>query len=135
MGRHLHQFYIGGKFYDVPYAEPGFTRTIDEREVKLSDLGNKEIKKFQYEYDMGDGWEHELILEKTIEPDKKVSYPVCIDGRRNCPPEDCGGIPGDLPPKNSTTCNWSDSMVKHQTRRYGHEGETVFGGTDHRDYQ
>lgn len=93
-GGHLHQFYIGGKFYDVPYAEPGFTRTIDEREVKLSELGNKEIKKFRYEYDMGDGWEHELVLEKTIEPDKKVSYPVCIDGRRNCPPEDCGGIPG-----------------------------------------
>ncbi|MGB3112249.1 MAG: response regulator, partial [Candidatus Omnitrophota bacterium] len=44
-------------------------------------------------------------------------------------------VTGDLPPKNSTTCNWSDSMVKHQTRRYGHEGETVFGGTDHRDYQ
>jgi hypothetical protein len=93
-GGHLHQFYIGGKFYNVPYEEAGFTRTIDEREVKLSDLMKKEIKKFQYEYDMGDGWEHELILEKAIEPDKNVSYPACIDGKRACPPEDCGGIPG-----------------------------------------
>ena len=43
---------------------------------------------------MGDGWEHELVLENTIEPEKNVIYPVCIDGKRNCPPEDCGGIPG-----------------------------------------
>ncbi|MEC5325093.1 plasmid pRiA4b ORF-3 family protein [Aurantimonas sp. A3-2-R12] len=24
-----------------------------------------------------------------------VSYPVCITGKRNCPPEDCGGVWGN----------------------------------------
>lgn len=23
-----------------------------------------------------------------------VSYPICVTGKRNCPPEDCGGVWG-----------------------------------------
>ena len=47
-----------------------------------------------YEYDFGDGWEHTLILEKVIDPDPDMKYPVCLTGERNCPPEDCGGAYG-----------------------------------------
>ena len=47
-----------------------------------------------YEYDFGDDWQHALLLEKIIPRDPLVTYPVCIGGRRACPPEDCGGIPG-----------------------------------------
>jgi len=50
--------------------------------------------KITYEYDMGDSWMHEIVLEKITEPEKGKYYPVCIDGEKNCPPEDCGGFPG-----------------------------------------
>jgi len=54
----------------------------------------KEKDVLLYEYDFGDGWEHEIILEKIIEEDEKNQIPRCIDGKQNCPPEDCGGIWG-----------------------------------------
>jgi len=47
-----------------------------------------------YEYDFGDGWSHELILEGVILAEKGRRYPVCIEGEQACPPEDCGGVPG-----------------------------------------
>ena len=50
--------------------------------------------KFLYEYDFGDGWEHELLLEKMLPKDMETRYPICLAGKRACPPEDCGGIWG-----------------------------------------
>ena len=42
-------------------------------------------------YDFGDGWEHDILVEKILPIEKGIHYPVCIDGKRACPPEDCGG--------------------------------------------
>ena len=42
-------------------------------------------------HDFGDGWEHSIVLEKVLEPEPGRAYPVCVGGKRNCPPEDCGG--------------------------------------------
>lgn len=47
-----------------------------------------------YTYDFGDTWEHAILLEKRLPADASVHYPVCIGGKRACPPEDCGGIYG-----------------------------------------
>ncbi len=47
-----------------------------------------------YEYDFGDGWEHELVLEDVLPRTKGEKYPKCVSGERACPPEDCGGIMG-----------------------------------------
>ncbi|MDZ7725918.1 MAG: plasmid pRiA4b ORF-3 family protein [candidate division KSB1 bacterium] len=51
-------------------------------------------EKIIYEYDFGDGWEHDIVLEKILAFDEDTQYPVCLDGEMNCPPEDCGGAFG-----------------------------------------
>jgi hypothetical protein len=48
----------------------------------------------QYEYDFGDGWEHEVILEAMSPRQRGKRYPLCLGGARSCPPEDCGGVGG-----------------------------------------
>ncbi|HCU57619.1 MAG TPA: hypothetical protein DF984_05250, partial [Anaerolineaceae bacterium] len=46
-------------------------------------------------YDMGDGWEHEIIVEESqSESELEKLSPICISGKRACPPEDVGGIGG-----------------------------------------
>jgi hypothetical protein len=91
---HLHQFRVGDACYGIldPHEDFG-TDTIDERKVRLEQVA-KVRAKLVYEYDFGDGWEHDILVE-AVEPatDRDV-LPVCLDGRRACPPEDCGGPHG-----------------------------------------
>lgn len=72
--------------------------TLEEAEELLSDHISIEsnIKSFEYVYDFGDNWVHKIVLEKVLPVDKEVLYPVCIAGKRACPPEDCGGMYGYL---------------------------------------
>ncbi len=48
----------------------------------------------RYDYDFGDGWEHELTLEAILPRQPGKKYPLCVGGARACPPEDCGGVGG-----------------------------------------
>ena len=50
--------------------------------------------RFEYEYDFGDGWEHEVLFEGCLHARKGGRYPVCVEGERACPPEDVGGTSG-----------------------------------------
>jgi hypothetical protein len=50
--------------------------------------------RFEYEYDFGDGWEHEVLFEGCMHAEKGVRYPLCLEGERACPPEDVGGTDG-----------------------------------------
>lgn len=47
-----------------------------------------------YDYDFGDDWRHQVVLEGILLPEQGATYPRCIGGERACPPEDCGGVPG-----------------------------------------
>jgi hypothetical protein len=90
---HLHQFVIGGESYGEPHPDYG-DDMADERRYKLSRVVKGEKAKFRYEYDFGDSWLHQLVVEKVLPPEPGVHYPRCMTGKRNCPPEDCGGIWG-----------------------------------------
>jgi len=66
----------------------------DAAEIRLSDVA-RPGDKLTYEYDFGDGWMHDILIEKEIESDDiTVRKAVCVKGKRACPPEDCGGIWG-----------------------------------------
>jgi hypothetical protein len=92
---HLHEFDIGDERYGDPgqWEEDfgGESEVGNEGKVKLSQLVAQGVKKFGYVYDMGDTWEHAIQVEKVLPAESGVRYPRCIDGRRACPPEDCGG--------------------------------------------
>ena len=50
--------------------------------------------KIGYDYDFGDGWEHDVVLEAIAPADPEGIYPWVLDGKRRCPPEDVGGMWG-----------------------------------------
>jgi hypothetical protein len=92
---HLHHFIIDGEFYGKPLDDDfGSMRTNDETRFKLNQLVSGKGLRFGYEYDFGDSWEHELIVEKILRAEKSSDRPVCIAGKRACPPEDVGGVWG-----------------------------------------
>jgi len=89
---HMHGFRVGRDNYGA--LDPDFPDDVkDERNVRLDTVA-KQGSTLIYDYDFGDGWEHELKIEKVVDPDPAARYPVCLAGQRACPPEDCGGPPG-----------------------------------------
>jgi hypothetical protein len=90
---HLHQFTIKRRVYSVPGPEDADyeRKVIDERRVRLSKVVSQVGTRFDYHYDFGDNWHHDLLLEAILMPDPSIQYPVCVAGARNSPPEDCGG--------------------------------------------
>ena len=61
---------------------------------KMSKYLNLEEPCLKYIYDLGDEWIHMIELENILPAEKKVTYPVCIGGKQNSPPDDCGGVHG-----------------------------------------
>ena len=118
---HLHEFEVAGQRIG-PQIEDDFYggSAFDEIDVKLCDVIQGENAKLKYTYDFGDGWEHTLTIEKIVSPEPEVSYPICLKGKRACPPEDCGGPwgyhglleaqkhPGD--PKHQELLEWAEDF-------------------------
>jgi hypothetical protein len=99
---HLHLFRLGGarSRRQVEIGIPGDESVADEAEclpgweTPLSSHFRRVGDRAEYEYDFGDGWLHEVLLEEipVLNADKR--YPLCLAGARACPPEDCGGASG-----------------------------------------
>jgi len=101
---HLHLFSIlnpeTNKYDDIGIPDPdafiGDPVFLPGWELPISRYFNNPGVKSKYEYDFGDEWIHDVVLE-IIEPKlTHVKYPICIEGKRACPPEDCGGPDGYL---------------------------------------
>ena len=64
---------------------------VDETSMTLAQAVGTSIRRFDYVYDFGDNWEHEIVVEKVIAGNSGSERPFCIGGKRHRPPEDCGG--------------------------------------------
>ena len=89
---HLHCFTIGSQrfgpqFDDYPEDE------VDENAVTVLDAIG-EHRRFSYEYDFGDSWEHQIVVEEHVRLPHGLKHAVCLDGENACPPEDCHGSGG-----------------------------------------
>lgn len=87
---HLHEFRIGRQTFGVPSADDFGPHPIHEKKVGLDQVARPKSK-LVYAYDFGDGWEHDIVVERVEQAAPSDSLPACTDGRRACPPEDCGG--------------------------------------------
>jgi hypothetical protein len=97
---HLHQFEING----VRHGDPDLIYEgwedeeppVNSRRLKISKIVPQDGKRFSfdYEYDFGDGWEHEIVFEGCLRAEKGTRFPLCLEGERACPPEDVGGTGG-----------------------------------------
>lgn len=78
------------------YADPLFELeyALDEWGVTLAEVAPEVKTKFTYEYDFGDGWGHQIVVEEIGEKQKGADYPRCTGGARRCPMEDSGSIFG-----------------------------------------
>jgi hypothetical protein len=83
----MHQFTVGDDIYGEPDPMSGGGRS-DSKAALGSVVGKDDA--FVYLYDMGDSWEHEILVEDVLDDDGGP-LPLCVDGKRACPPEDCGG--------------------------------------------
>jgi hypothetical protein len=90
---HMHLFTIKGKNYGMP-DDDGWSETHDEEDATLNKVAPKVGDKFLYEYDFGDSWTHEILIEKHGPREPGTHYPTCVKGKRRGPPEDCGGVYG-----------------------------------------
>lgn len=79
---HIHEFNIKGTV---------ITSDREER-IRLNQFIRGVGAKFHYTYDYVNSWIHEIVVIDTFRIDDDSTAVICMDGARNSPPEDSGGI-------------------------------------------
>jgi Plasmid pRiA4b ORF-3-like protein len=116
---HLHQFGRQRQRMTDPRSRVG-TKVADENRTKLGELIWTVGARLLYEYDFGDGWQHELLLEEVLFGEESFQQ-ICVAGKRCCPPEGCGGPQGFAEvlkalqdanhPNHEEVCEWLGDFV------------------------
>ncbi|QOC93462.1 plasmid pRiA4b ORF-3 family protein [Micromonospora craniellae] len=97
---HLHVFTVAGRRYADPFF--GLEGTADESRARLGKLAPSVGAELTYVYDLGDEWEHRIVVERIIEVDEPETSASCVGGQGDAPEEDwfpgCGrhATPFDL---------------------------------------
>jgi hypothetical protein len=101
---HLHGFSAGGDYYSPQAqrfravdpsgeeADDDEPDLMEETQVRLDQILQDVGDRLWYEYDFGDGWTHVIKLEAVQPRADDAPVAKCVGGRRDCPPENCGGI-------------------------------------------
>lgn len=82
---HLHVFTTDDRAYADPHH--GLDGTLPEGESTLAEVLPREGARIAYRYDLGDCWDHTVLLESGG-PDPTSAGPTCVDGRGDAPVED-----------------------------------------------
>jgi hypothetical protein len=90
--RHLHSFRVGDALFGAQFDEYPDDE-LDEKSVTVASAVGEQHR-FEYEYDFGDSWRHEIVVEASWRLPTGLKLAVCVDGQNACPPEDSGGPPG-----------------------------------------
>jgi hypothetical protein len=116
---HLHQFVLQQQVFSHTRSR-GATKVANEKGSRLGELIWAVGASLLYEYDFGDGWQHDLLLEKVLIGDESFQQ-ICVAGKRCCPPEDCGGPQGFAEllqalqdakhPSHDEACGWLGDFV------------------------
>jgi hypothetical protein len=79
-----------------PFDEPDMIGDpfLVTTEIPVREYFKRRDDRADYEYDFGDGWIHEVLLEDIKPRIPREKYPQALDGELACPPEDCGGESG-----------------------------------------
>jgi hypothetical protein len=93
-GSHLHAFDVDGTRYGIVDPEFSDMNQLDEARYALADVLATPGSTLRYDYDFGDGWEHDVEAEAIDPTEDEQTYPAVIAGARACPPDDIGGPPG-----------------------------------------
>ncbi len=100
---HLHSFFVrkteGKQTQHTEIAPdeteiggfPGPHGNYSEKEETLADWFKTPKDKVMYLYDFGDSWEHNMVLEKILKPEKEILYPQCTAAKNLAPEEDSRG--------------------------------------------
>ncbi|MEW6522611.1 MAG: plasmid pRiA4b ORF-3 family protein [Bacillota bacterium] len=95
---HLHEFEVRvptGGVISIGLPDDEFGRSVlPGWKTPLRRFFGKGVRRVTYVYDFGDYWQHEVVLEEITRADQAKEYPRLLKGKRACPPEDCGGVPG-----------------------------------------
>lgn len=96
LDNHLWEFTAKGRKYGIliPNDPEWNERISNAATTKLSALVANGVTDIGYVYDIGDNWQHRIIVEKLKPAEPGALYPQFLGGERRCPPEDCGGLPG-----------------------------------------
>ncbi|KAL9551959.1 hypothetical protein MBANPS3_004009 [Mucor bainieri] len=95
---HLHQFETneGQTITNSGFEDDIFNDEdeLDGENMTIESVLKRQGDRMMYTYDMGDNWDHEIVLLEVLPVDRAQTYPQCIGGANACPIEDSGSLQG-----------------------------------------
>jgi len=96
-----------GQFIDYMHLDShGVFDMIDDTKFKLCDVFQKKGDSFRFTYDLGDLWEHFIVLDEIVPAEKSDGKVVVMEGANACPPEDSNGL------ENKGNGSYGDALKK-----------------------
>jgi hypothetical protein len=92
-GIHLYRLQIGSAYFVSPDEDDLGDEEISADAATLHQA-LLDVTHFEFIYDLGDCWSHQVTIEKVSPAEPALQRPVCLEGANACPPEDVGGSSG-----------------------------------------
>jgi Plasmid pRiA4b ORF-3-like protein len=101
---HLHEWIVDGRRYGIPEPDEPEYEVEDERRLTLREAGPIPGARFEYVYDLGDGWRHHVMVEKIDLPDPALRHPSAWLASAHAPRRTAAAHP-------ATRSSWRPSTI------------------------